>query len=310
MSAALGKRESRLACGDVAGDNVNLREVLDDILRHVHDALGVTVGRIDHHNVHASFSKLLNALDIALAARDGSGNAKTILVVAVEGGTLVLNEALNIRKAIKANYAARLIHERKLAHLRCAHKLVRLLYGRRGRSGDGGNLHDVLKLHRIHRREAHIGRSDHTNELVITIEDGEAVKLKAHALLLASEEADVVVLVEANGRGDKAVQVVLHLSDFCGLLVLLEIFVNNANAASERHRNSHRSFRDGIHRRRNKGNLHHNAAREICLKRCIIRQKICILGHERDIIVRKAFEWEGFHKGIHVLIHNSPRAGF
>ena len=309
VRAALGKCKGRLARGNVAGDDVNLREVLDDVLRHVHDALGVAMGGIDHHNVHAGLGELLDALNIALAAGDGGRNAKTVLVVAVESGTLVLHEALDIREAVEADDAPGLVHERQLAHLGRAHKLVCLLDGGGGRSGDGGDLHDVLELHRVHRREAHIGGRDHAHKLVVAVKDGEAVELKAHAFLLASEEADVVILVEADGRGDKAVQVVLYLGDLRGLLVLLEILVDDADAAGERHRNSHGSFCHGIHRRRNEGNLHRDAAREICLKRCIIRQKICILGHERDIIVRKAFERKGLHKGIHVLIHNSPRAG-
>ena len=167
-------------------------------------------------------------------------------------------------------------------------------------------LHDILELLSLHRSEAHIGRGNHTYELIVLIENGEAVELKPHALFLASQKADVVVLMEADGSGDKAVEIVLNLGDFARLLVLFEVFMNNADTARKSHRDGHRSFGYRIHRGGDEGNFHLRAAGEIRLERRIVGQKIGILSHKRDIVIRKTFVRKGLHERIHIFIHNFP----
>ena len=68
MGTRLGESDSRLACCNVTCNDVNLREMLDDVLRHVDDALGVAMGRVDNNNVNTGLCELLHAREIALAA--------------------------------------------------------------------------------------------------------------------------------------------------------------------------------------------------------------------------------------------------
>ena len=112
--------------------DVDLREVLHDVLRHLHDALGVAVRGIDYNAVDTGVRELLHARKVALPAGNRRGNPETELVVAVVGRIRVLDDARDVREAVETHDAAVLVNERKLADFRGAHEVVRLLEGGSG----------------------------------------------------------------------------------------------------------------------------------------------------------------------------------
>ena len=252
--------------------------------------------------VHAGVGELLHAHVVARAAGDGRGDAQAELLVAVDGGVLVLHDLLHVREGVEAHEAPRLVHERQLADLVGAHDLVRLLERRAWLRGDGRGRHDLGKLRGRHRRVAHVRARDHAHEAVLVVQHGEAVELEAHALLLAAEEADVVVRVEADGLRDEAVEVVLHLGHLRGLLVVLEVLVDHADAAGERHSDRHRRLGDGVHRRRYERDVHLLAARELRLERRVVRKKIRILRDERHVVVGESLVGKRLHERVKILV--------
>ena len=306
MGAGLSESDRRLACRDVAGNDVNLREMLDDVLRHVDDALGVAMGGIDHNDVNTGLSELLHAREIALSAGNGCGDAETELIVTVVGRVLVLDETLHISERVETYDAPLLVNERELADLVLSHDLIRLLERSAGLRRDHRLLHHVRKLARLHGGEAHIGRGDHADKTLLIVKHGEAVELKPHALLLGTEEGDVVVRVETYRLGDETIEVALDLGDLLGLLILLKVLVYHAYAARKSHGNRHGCFGHRIHGCRDERYLHLLARSEVRFERCVIGQKIRILRHKRDIIVRKPLERERRHEFIEISVHAPP----
>ena len=306
VRTALRQRHGGFTRRDIASNHVDLREMLDDVFRHLHDALRVTVGGVDHDHVDTSRRQLLHTGEIALAARDGRRDAQTELVVAVVGRILVLHQALHVGETVETHDLAGLVDQRELADLRRTHEIVRLLErGTRLRRNRRG-LHHVLELSRLHRRKTHVGRRNHTHETVVRIQHRKPVKLQAHATLFSTQEGNVVVLVEANRIGNQTVQVVLDLRNLLRLVVFLQVLVNAADTTRQRHRNRHRGLRHRVHRRRHERYLHLRAARQLRLKRGLIRQKVSILRDQGNVIIGKTLVREGLHKTIQIFVHMSP----
>ena len=257
---------------------------------------------VHHHHVHAGVGQLLHARVVARAARNGRGHAQAKLFVAVDGRVLVLHDLLHVREGVEAHEPPGPVHERQLADLVRAHDLVRLLERGAGLGGNGGGGHHVSKLRGRHRRVAHVRTRDHAHEALLVVQDRKAVELQPHALLLRPEEADVVVRMEADWLGDEAVEIVLHLGHLRGLLVVLQVLVNHANAAGKRHRDRHRRLCNGVHCRREKRNVHLLTARELRLKRGIVRQEIGILRDERHVVVGEPLVGKGLHEFVQIPV--------
>ena len=188
MRAAFRKSGCCLARRDVSSDDIDLRIFAGDELRHFHNALGVAVGGIDNDCVDACVSELLHARQITISARDGSGNSEPELIIAIVTGVGVFDDTGDIGEAVKPNHTTVAVNEREFPDLCLAHKLVGFFKGSVFRSCDWTRLHHILERHSVHRREAHVGRSDHSDKFIIGIENGEAVELKPHAALFRTKE--------------------------------------------------------------------------------------------------------------------------
>ena len=254
----------------------------------------------------AGGGKLLHSPQVAAAAGDGRRDAQAEALVAVVAGVGVLDDARDVGEAVEADDAAVAVDERQLADLRLAHELICLLQRGGTGAGDRARLHHVLERHRVHRREAHVGRGDHADELVVRVEHREAVELQPHAALFGTEEGDVVVGMEADRLRDKPVEVVLHLRHLRGLVVLLKILVDAADAAGERHRDRHRRLGDGIHRGGDERRLHLRARGKFGLQRGLVGQEISVLRDKRDVVVRQPLVGKRLHESVHVSVHTTP----
>ena len=302
VGAGVAQGDGGLAGGDVAGDDVDVGVMLGDPAHHVHDAFGVAVGGIDDHDVHLLLRQALHAPVIARAAGDGGRDAQAVLGVAVVGGVLVLDELLHVGEGVEPGEAAVFVHQRQFADFVCAHDFVGLFQRGAGGGGDGGLGHDGREFLAAAVGIAQILAGDHAHQAILVVEDGEAAELEAAAALFGQQVGHFVVGVEADGALDEAVEVVLDAGDLRGLLFLVQVFVDAADAAGQGHRDGHRRLGHRVHRRGHEGDVHLLAAGQARLQACVVRQKVRVLCHQRHVVVRQTFEGELRHEAIQVFV--------
>ena len=234
--------------------------MLDDPTGHIHDALGVSMGRIDDDDINPGLSELFHTAIITLAARHGCCHAKSELIVAVGRISWVFDNTLNISKAIKTDYSALFINEREFADFLSTHKLISFLKRSTGLSGQELSLHKLFNLHRVHRRKPHVARSNHTNETFFAIENRKTVEIDFLLCLDLANIGNIIVFVEANRAVNETVKVIFHLGHFSSLIRILQIFVDYTNTTRESHRNRHGRFSYRVHRSRKERHFHLHAA--------------------------------------------------
>ena len=139
--------------------------------------------------------------------------------------------------------------------------------------------------------------------MVAVVEDREAAEGDVLLVLVGEDVLDRVVRVEADGRLDEAVEVVLDLADLLGLLLGGEVLVDDADAAVEGHGDRHGRFRHGVHRRAEEGGVDVDARGEAGGGGGFVGEEVRVLGHERDIVVGEGFAREVRHEGGDIGIH-------
>ena len=99
--------------------------------------------------------------------------------------------------------------------------------------------------------------------------------------------ADRSILFEIDGFFNKAVEVVFHFRDLGGLVLGVEILMNNTDAAELGHLYSHFSFGHGIHGRAGNWDPEPDVAGKFRFNHNVVRQSFGISGRQPHVIIGK-----------------------
>ena len=301
VRAGVAQRDGGLARDDVAGDDVDVREVLREPGHHVEDALGVAVRGVDDEDVRPRLGEGLGAL-VVVAAGDGGGDAEAVLRVAVDHREVLLHQVAHVGEGVEPDEFPVLVDERELALLGAAHDLVGLLQRGALRRGDGVLRHHLLDLDGGVLGVVDVLGGEDADDAAGVVEDREAGELVALLLARGEDLVERLAGVERDRRVDEAVEVVLHLRDLVGLLLDGEVLVDDADAALHRHRDRHRGLRDGVHRGGEERDVDADARGEARGEVGRVGEEVGVLEDEGHVVVGQALEGELGHELLEVFV--------
>jgi hypothetical protein len=188
VSASGDEGGGLLTADDVAGDDLEVRELLLDPLDHLDLEDGVSLRRVEDDNVETGVDEEAETLTVGGTGTDG-GSAEELLRVGLlrgEGVVLVLEE---VGTGEESNELTVLADKRKLALLRVTEDGVGLLEGNTGGSSDevGALGHDRVEGGGLG-AELDVATGDDTEEL-------------ATKLAVVCRDGEVVSTVIQNGSG-------------------------------------------------------------------------------------------------------------
>ncbi len=133
-----------LACNDIAGDDLELREGLLDPLDHLNLVDRVALGGVENDDVQTGLNKKREAVAVCGARPDSSSGIELLALGKLrrEGIRLVLEE---VRASEERREAPILVHDGKLALLGVAKDIVRFLESDALRSGNEVGGHDFVQ---------------------------------------------------------------------------------------------------------------------------------------------------------------------
>ena len=144
------------------------------------------------------------------------------------------------------------------------------------------------------RRKAQVAPGDNTHQLLAR---HHREPREAQLASLAQQFADLGF----GGHGRRIVDngrfVALDLAHLCSLLLDIHVLVNDADATFLRHGDGQAGFGDGIHCRRNKGNVQLDFAGQAGLEADILRQDLGISRDQENIIESQGFLADTQHGG-------------
>jgi hypothetical protein len=211
------------------------------------------VGRVDHDDIDARVNQRLAALEAGIAHRRGGGYAQT--AKAVLAGHRVQHGLLAVLQRQKAGELALAIMNEQLLDPSRLHQAARFI--KVGGFGQHGEI--VARHHHADGRvvglgKAHIAVGDDADDPAALVDHGKSGDVvTTHQFLgvlegLVRRQGDRVI----NCPRDKP----LHPPDLFGLLVGIEVAVNDADPSGLSHGDRHAGFGHGVHRRRQKRDVH------------------------------------------------------
>src|SRR5690606_14354309 len=252
ISTCLDQSAGCLGCGNVAAHDLNARVILLDPADTFDNPGRMTVCRIDHQHVDTRRSEFFDTLFGAFAHADRGANAQLALgIFAGDGVFGVLDDVLDRGQATQFEIAVDdqhtlktvLVHQR-LGFIKCSAFV----------HGDQALLrcHDFAQGHIQAVFESQVAISDYANQLAAldNRQPGDAMlplQGDGVAHLHGGRDSDRV--------NDNAELVALDARHFAGLLVGGKIFMDDANTAFLGHGNGQARLGDGVHRRRDQGNI-------------------------------------------------------
>ena len=267
VSAGVCQGLGRFASGDVAADNLHLREGLLDPTHAVDHAFGVAVGGVDHHHVNPGGDQRSNTIARVGASADSGANAQTTLVVLAGqrvglGFFDVVNghHAFQVEGAVDDQHALDAVLVQQFAHgvfVRAFADCHQSFFRR----------HHVTHLGIQAVFETHVAGSHDTDQIALT------QHRHAGDIVLPGQLKQVThtgVSVDADRVFDHAGFELLDLAHFGGLLLDGHVLVDDADATFLRHGNRQTGFGDGIHGRGHQRNIQLDATREAGLEADIL----------------------------------------
>ena len=109
--------------------------------------------------------------------------------------------------------------------------------------------------------------------------------------------------MENHRIADDAVQIIFDLANLVGLLFDRKILMDHPDAAQPGHRNRHGTFGDGIHCGADKRDVELYIARKTAADIGVMRQKVRVLGDQRNIVEGQSFERKSGHEFVDVAFH-------
>ena len=252
VGAVVNQRQSRRCGGDIAADHLHLREVVLDPLHPAQHTLGMAVRGIHHNHVHTRFSQQGDALLGALAHAHRSANPQ--LALAVLACQRMLGGFLNVLDGNQATQLEIIVdHQHPLQTV--------FMHQRHGFIAAGAFLDRDQAVSRRHDISDRLIKVDLEAQVAVG-DDADHMAIIHHRqagnLVLAGQCQDIPDC-HLRGNGDwildHAALEALHAGHLRGLRGGGHVLVNDAEPPFLRQSNRQARFGDGIHRRRNQGNI-------------------------------------------------------
>ena len=299
--------------GDVSGKDGKAGKLFADKADGFPDAFCMAVGGGDGDQVKVfvhHFPDMLGDgvfVEVAVRStfgREGRSTEKAELVVpggADEGAGFVV-DAVDVTQGEETLEAVLVVDDQKLVDARV---LVKKVIG----DGDGirvefffGDGKDVFALdHGLGHFLAAVARPDdatgqHAQEFAIGFDDREATELVTFFSNQLDDIADKKVRGDGDGILDYPVEVVFDPGDVLDLLPWGKVVVDDPQAPVESHADGHLGFGDGVHVRREDGQVEVDAVGEIGLEVGVLRENGGIISGQGDIVERQASLAVGFEE--------------
>ena len=234
--------------GHVPRENGHIRIAVPDRLHLLQHAGAVTVGRIDHDQVHLRVPQRVDPLKHIL--RHAHRRAAKQAAVFILGAVGILGGLLDILDGNQAPEHPVPVHDRKLLDAVSRQDGLRFLQRRSDRRRDqvvfGHHLADRLGVIRF---KPQIPVGQNADQLSFPGNGNAADAVPAHQLLRV---ADQVLRAEEKRIGNHAVLAALYLIHLGRLLLNGHVLMDDPQTAFPRHGNRHTAVRHGIH-----GGAHH-----------------------------------------------------
>jgi len=153
--------------GDIAANDLNVREVVLDPLHAVQYALAVAVGGVDHDHIHTRFSQQRHTLFRAFAGANGSADTQATLLIF--GGVRVFGFFDDVLDGDEAAQVEGIVHHQHAFQPVLVHQAAGFVDGSAFLDGDqlGFRRHDVGHLGVQARLEAQIAVGDDADQLAV-----------------------------------------------------------------------------------------------------------------------------------------------
>ena len=180
--------------------------------------------------------------------------------IAVVGGSVVLNQRLDIGETVKSGQAAISINGRKFADLVVFHDLISGLQLGALRRGDHVPGHDVSKFLGIIGKIFHVASSNNPYQFTVGIDDREAGERILFLFFHIEHLLNRLIRRKRNRGANETVQIIFDLAHFVRLRFRAEVLMDHADTAEFRHGDRHFAFSHGVHRRTDERDIQMNVA--------------------------------------------------
>ena len=247
----------------------------------------MTVGRIQHHGVHAFGLEGGDAVQGVGGDADAGGHSQAALSVLAGGRIAALLEDILIGN--KAHDVALSIHHGQFFHLVLLQHLLGIVPVRTGGwNGDQAfGCHHILHGNVQVLLEADVAVGHNTHKPTGAVGDRNA----ADVILLHQAQGVPYRLVLGDGDRvyDHAVLGPLHLAHLAGLGGDAHILMNNADSSFPCQGDGHRRFCHGVHGGGHNGDVEGNIAGEPRVEVYLTGKNLGIGRNEKDIVKSEAF---------------------
>ncbi|OPZ64260.1 MAG: hypothetical protein BWY83_03232 [bacterium ADurb.Bin478] len=259
----------------------------------------MAVGGIDNEYVDLGSGKGFGA-DV-IAGADGGGGAQAVFFVTIVERTGVFDQVGDIGVAVETDQFAG-FDQRQFADFILPHDFVGLLQvgafsGRQHLFG-----HDFAGPHVIADGVLDIFGGQDTDEVAAVVHDRKAAEAVAFFQPSLLDFSQRLIDIEGDWFADQTVQMMFDPRHIAGLPVRIEIFMDDADTAVQRHGNRHIRFGNRIHCRAEKRDVEFDIAGETAGNIGFSGEKVGILGDQGNIVKREPFKRKGAHKFIDMLV--------
>ena len=270
----------------IAADDRNIGELHFDRFNHIEHALSVTMGRVNHHTIHASFNECGSALNVI--ATDTNTPANTQATLAILARKRMIFGFLNILDGNEANQLKRVVDHQHTFQAVLVNQRLSLIKTRALFDGNEAfpRCHDVL--HRLIEicLETQVAAGDDTNNLLVF--DHRQAREAVLSLQLDH------FAYQHGGRNCQGVfddtgLKPLHLRNLSRLSTNGEIFVNDPDTAFLRQRDRKARFGHCIHRSGNQREIECDLGAQTGGELHVARVNLGVSWDEQNVVERKRF---------------------
>src|SRR5580700_1479914 len=271
--------------GDVAGQQLHLRQFRFHQLYRLEHLGGVAVSAVDGEHVNFGFGQFLGALKKIASCANRRTDAQAPL--RVFGGIWILQLLLNVFYGDQSLEVVLVVDDQQFLDAMLVENLLRIL--ERCAHGNGDQI--FLGHHAV---DGNI-EAAFKAEIAIGENAGKPAVLgdwNAGDFVLAHDFESIANFVRrrhGDGIDDHATLRALHLVDFVGLLFDAQVAMDNAESALLRQCNRHVRFGNGVHGCADNGNIQNDVASQLGLGTCRRWNHVGARGQKKNIVEGESF---------------------
>ena len=285
VRACVDQRLGRFAGRDVARDHLELAREARDARNHLDHAARVPVRGVDDEHVDAGGDQRLCTLRRVRPDAHSGADAQTTLRILRR--LRELDALLDVLDGDQAADASCRVDDRQLLDAVAVQQLLGLRERRADRSGD-----EIARRHQRRHRlrvvllEAQVAVREDADELVVVGDRHAGDVVALHQRDRIRHER---VGRQRHGLDDHPGLGALHLVDLGDLRCDRHVALDDPDPTFARERDRHARLGDGVHRRRDDGNLEHDRPRQPRCGRDVVRENGGLRGHEEDVVEGEPF---------------------